>query len=110
MSAHYTLIAASIAATMLLVMPASAESEHDCLLQGTVQKVEEGSSSRTEVKFHSIGQYDESSKCRVRRDRKMEFKLPDDSRIKDAPDGSEVKYRYRSGGGEDQAELISVGT
>ena len=110
MSARYALIAASIAATMLVVMPASAESERDCLLEGTVQKVDKGSSSRTKVKFHSIGPYDENSRCRVRRDRKMEFKLPDDSRIKDAPDGSEVKYRYRSGSGEDQAELISVGT
>ena len=110
MSARYALIAASIAATMVVVIPASAESERDCLLEGTVHKVDEGSSSRTKVKFHSISPYDENSKCRVRRDRKMEFKLPAESRIKDAPDGSEVKYRYRSGGGEDQAELISVGT
>ncbi len=110
MSRHYTLIAASLAATMLAVPPAFAESERDCLLQGTVQKSEEGSASRTEVKFHSIDQYDENSKCRVRRDTKMEFKLPDDPRLKDAPDGSEVKYRYRSDGSGDRAELISVGT
>ena len=110
MSGYYALIGAILAATMLKVTPAMAESERDCLLKGTVEKVDDGSSSRTEVKFHSIGQYEEDSKCRVRRDRKLEFKLPDDPRLKDAPNGSEVMYRYRSDGGGDQAELISVGT
>jgi hypothetical protein len=41
----------------------------------------------------------------------MEFKLPSDNRVKDAPDGSEVQYRYRTDeAGGSNTELISVGT
>jgi hypothetical protein len=40
----------------------------------------------------------------------MEFKLPADTRVKDAPDGSEVQYRYRQDNrGQSTTELINVG-
>ena len=84
--------------------------EKDCLLQGTVQHgggIVEGT---TQVKIHSISKYDEKSRCSVRRSQKMEFKLPQDTRLKEAPSGSEVKYRYRTDDtGQSRAELISVG-
>ncbi|GAB5451685.1 MAG: hypothetical protein Hals2KO_20130 [Halioglobus sp.] len=61
------------------------------------------------VKIHSVSRYDEEARCKVRRGQKLEFKLPQDTRIQDAPDGSEVQYRYRSDDSGSSAELISVG-
>ncbi len=110
MSTLRAMIAGSLIALSPLALTAMAESERDCRLKGTVQKASEGDSSQTEVRFHSISRYDENSKCRVRRDQKMEFRLPDDPRLQEAPDGSEVEYRYRSRNGESQIELLSVGT
>ena len=44
-------------------------------------------------------------------DEKLEFKLPEDPRLQDAPAGATVKYRYqRDEEGESRTELISVGT
>ena len=64
----------------------------------------------TQVKIHSISRYDEESRCSVRRGQKMEFKLPQDNRVQEAPSGSEVEYRYRQDdAGESSAELIRVG-
>ncbi|MCB1689765.1 MAG: hypothetical protein KDI33_14815 [Halioglobus sp.] len=102
----------------ILVIPAfflsspmlMADSEKDCLLEGTVQHGEQGGANTTSVKIHSISKYDSESRCKVRRDQKMEFKLPQDTRLKDAPSGSDVKYRYRSdGSGQADTQLISVG-
>ncbi|MFT6955714.1 MAG: hypothetical protein ACJAYC_000715 [Halieaceae bacterium] len=110
MARFYTHISA-LALLMTVVVPhVMAEADRDCLLQGTVQKGSDGESGNTEVKFHSIGKYAEDSNCRIRRDKKIEFKLPDDPRLQDAPDGSEVKYRYRSNSEQQQTELISIGT
>mgnify|MGYP003131772193 CR=1 FL=1 len=40
----------------------------------------------------------------------MEFKLPADTRLKNAPAGSTVKYRYRQHeDGSSKTELVSVG-
>ncbi len=87
-----------------------AGSEKDCLLEGTVQHGEQAGAGTTSVKIHSISKYDEESRCNVRRGQKMEFKLPQDTRVKDAPSGSDVKYRYRSdGSGQSETQLISVG-
>ena len=78
-----------------------------CLLQGTVQR---GGDDATMVKIHSVKKYDEDSRCKVRRGEKMEFKLPQDTRVTDAPEGSQVEYRYRTDEeGKANAELISVG-
>jgi hypothetical protein len=101
-----------IAVLGLLFTGASmAETDHDCLLEGTVQKSDSTDAADTQVKFYSVKKYDESSKCRVHRDRKLEFKLPDDPRLKDAPDGSSVKYRYRTNEqGEVSTELINIST
>lgn len=85
----------------------------DCMLEGTVQKPQGGGDTGEEVnvKFHSVSKYDQDSNCRVRRGEKMEFKLPADPRLKDAPPGSSVKYRYQTDGeGTTKTELISIGT
>lgn len=94
--------------SVFLVAPAVAVAdEKDCLLTGTV--VHEGS-DRTLVKIHSVSKYDDDARCQVRRDRKVEFKLPADTRVNQAPSGSEVRYRYRTDDdGASDAELISVG-
>lgn len=87
-----------------------AGSEKDCLLEGTVQHGEQTGQNTTSVKIHSISKYDEQSRCKVRGSQKMEFKLPQDTRLQDAPSGSDVKYRYRSDGqGDTDTQLISVG-
>lgn len=84
--------------------------EKDCLLKGTVEHGAGAAEGTTQVNIHSISRYDEESRCSVRRDQKMEFKLPQDTRVQKAPSGSEVEYRYRTDdSGESQAELIRVG-
>lgn len=81
--------------------------EKDCLLEGTVYKSGE---DQTGVKFHSAKRYDKDANCRVRRGEKMEFKLPDDPRLEEAPAGSTVKYRYQENkDGSSKTELVSVG-
>lgn len=87
-----------------------AASDKDCLLEGTVVHGEQAGQATTMVKIHSVSRYDEEARCKVRRGQKMEFKLPQDTRVQQAPSGSEVKYRYRTDdSGQDNAELISVG-
>lgn len=89
---------------------ALADSEKDCLLKGTVMHGEQAGQDATMVQIHSVKRYDEDSRCKVRRDQKMEFKLPQDNRLKNAPSGSEVEYRYRSdGSGNSDTELLSIG-
>lgn len=89
---------------------ALAGQETDCLLQGTVQHGDDAGQSATMVKIHSVSKYDDEAKCKVRRSQKVEFKLPQDNRLQEAPSGSEVKYRYRTDpSGDTNAELISVG-
>ena len=106
-------IAKAIAILVLSATAASvqADSNKDCLLEGTVYKSERGGEESTRVKFHSMSKYDAEAKCRVRRNEKMQFKLPDDPRLQDAPDGSAVKYRYRTEeDGSSSTELLSIGT
>jgi len=87
-----------------------ADSGKDCLLEGTVLHGEQAGQETTTVKIHSISKFDEDARCNVRRDQKLEFKLPPDTRLKDAPSGSDVKYRYRTDqGGGSETQLISVG-
>ncbi len=107
----YTQYKAIALAAVLAASPlAFADAEKDCLLKGTVHHGEKAGESTTMVKIHSVSQYDEDTRCRVRRDQKMEFQLPQDSRVQEAPSGSEVKYRYRTDeSGKSNAELISVG-
>ncbi len=90
---------------------AMAAGEKDCLLQGTVQHGEQAGQETTMVQIHSISQYDDGSRCNMQRGQKMEFKLPQDPRLQDAPSGSSVKYRYRRDDkGETNSELLSIGT
>ena len=102
----------AIAVAFFATAPAAfAESEKDCLLKGTVQHTDSAENATTNVKIHSVSRFDEKSRCRTRRGQKMEFKLPSDNRVQDAPNGSEVQYRYRTDeSGESNAELISVST
>lgn len=100
-----------IGAAALLAVAMSAQAQKDCLLEGTVQKGGSADGEQTAVKFHSMEKYDANANCRTRRGEKMEFKLPADPRLEEAPAGSEVKYRYRTDGeGNAEAELISIGT
>lgn len=103
-----------IAAASSLALFASAgfaDTTRDCMLEGTVQKGQQGPEESVNVKFHSVSKYDQDSSCRVRRGEKMEFKLPADPRLNDAEPGSTVKYRYRTeSDGTTQAELVSIGT
>jgi hypothetical protein len=89
---------------------AMADGGKDCLLKGTVQHGEQAGQETTTVKIHSISQYDDESRCNMQRGQKLEFKLPQDPRLQEAPSGSAVKYRYRTDDkGGDSSELISVG-
>ena len=93
-----------------LVSGVAAETERDCLMKGTVYKSDHGGEPSTEVKFHSIDDYDGDSRCRMRKGKKLEFQLPADSRLEEAPSGSEVEYRYRTDeSGNSSTELIRVG-
>jgi hypothetical protein len=90
---------------------AQAETVKDCVLTGTVEKSKQAEGEEVNVRFHSIEKYDQEARCRVRRDQKMQFKLPEDPRLQDAPEGSAVQYRYREDSdGSSQTELIRVGT
>ena len=87
-----------------------ADSAKDCLLEGTVLHGQQAGQDTTQVQIHSISKYDEDSRCNVRRGDKLEFKLPPDTRLKNAPTGSDVKYRYRTDdAGQPETQLISVG-
>jgi hypothetical protein len=101
-----------ILSTFFLAAPlAMADSEKDCLLQGTVQHSKQAGQDTTMVKIDSISKYDEESHCKVRPGQKLEFKLPPDTRLQEVPSGSSVKYRYRTdNSGESNSELISIGT
>jgi hypothetical protein len=97
---------------LFLVVPiVVAGDERDCLLEGTVQHGKQAGQESTMVKIDSISKYDEESRCTVRRGQKLEFKLPQDSRLQEAPSGSSVKYRYSTdNSGKSNSELISIGT
>ncbi len=101
---------ASLLALSLTAAATLAEPGRDCMLEGTVYKTERGGEEQTTVKFHSAKRFDADSNCRVRKGEKMEFKLPEDTRLKDAPSGSSVKYRYQQEkDGTAKTELLSVG-
>ena len=89
---------------------AFAETPKDCLLQGTVVHEEEAGQEKTMVKIHSITKYEENAKCNTHNGKRLEFKLPHDSRVNAAPSGSEVKYRYKTDeAGQTESELIMIG-
>jgi len=99
-----------IPAILLACPVAMVDNEKDCLLEGTVMHGAQGSQDATSVKITSISNYDAESRCNVKRGAKMEFKLPQDTRLKQAPSGSDVKYRYRTDdAGQSETQLISVG-
>ena len=105
-----TIISAVLLAT--LTMAAQAENPRDCMLEGSVHRSDSADGQDSvKVRFHSASKYEEGATCRMRRGEKLEFRLPDDPRLQDAPEGSKVKARYqRNSEGESTTELISVGT
>lgn len=99
-----------IPALFMAIPLVMADSGKDCLLEGKVQRGERAGQDTTSVQIHSISKYDAQSRCNVKRNQKMEFKLPPDTRLKDAPAGSDVRYRYRTDeNGQSDTQLISVG-
>ncbi|MFV8818639.1 hypothetical protein [Haliea sp. E17] len=103
-------IALSSFALIAFASMSQADSAKDCMLEGTVYKSGQGDEQSTKVEFHSMQKYDEDANCRVRRNEKMEFKLPADTRLKEAPSGSTVRYRYQEDkNGKADTQLISVG-
>lgn len=112
MKLHHSLpVSTFVLAAALIASPAAlAGAEKDCRLKGTVERPA-AADGEAQVRIHSISRYDDESRCRVRRGQKLEFRLPQDSRLNTAPAGSEVEYRYRSDGqGESNAELIRIDT
>jgi hypothetical protein len=105
------LLKAMIIPALFMAAPlVMADSEKDCLLEGTVLHGEQAGQGTTSVQIHSISKYDADARCNVKRNQKMEFKLPPDTRLKEAPSGSDVKYRYRTDeNGQSETQLISVG-
>jgi len=101
----------SVIAAIALVAPAVwAGPDRDCLLKGTVEHGEGAGSGDTMVKIHAVRPYDNDARCRDLGRQKMQFKLPADPRVQEAPSGSAVEYRYRlDDSGNSDAELISVG-
>ena len=100
----------AIAALVATGSAAQAAGEKDCLLEGKVVHQQSDAEKATMVQIHSVSRYDEASRCSVRRNQKVEFKLPKDTRLNDAPSGSDVQYRFQSDGdGNDTVELISIG-
>ncbi len=98
-------------ALLLAASGLQAGDPRDCLLEGTVRHTDRNGDSGVMVQFHSMEKFNDDANCRVRRNEKLEFKLPDDPRLEEAPEGSSVKYRYRRNRqGESEAELISIGT
>ena len=88
----------------------AAEPSRDCMLEGTVYKSGQTGQESTSVKFHSVGKYEKGSSCRMRRGEKLDFKLPEDSRLDEAADGTAVKYRYQQNkDGSSKTELVSIG-
>jgi len=97
------------AAALLITAGVQAEPVKDCMLEGTVHKSEQDGQEHVNVEFHSMKRYSADSRCRVKGD-KMEFRLPADPRLEDAPAGSTVKYRYQENrDGESQTDLVSIG-
>ena len=87
-----------------------AETTKDCMLKGTVHRSGTGDEQSVNVKFHSMERYDENANCRQRRGEKMEFKLPADPRLQEAPEGTDVEYRYREDNkGNSETQLMSIG-
>ncbi|MFT4822458.1 MAG: hypothetical protein ACJAUG_000876 [Halioglobus sp.] len=91
-----------------IAVTAQAESSRDCRLEGTVLK---GDNDEVRVKIHRVEKYSNDSACRIRRDRKLKFKLPDDPRLRELAPGSEVQYRYRTDeAGDSKTELVKIST
>ena len=105
-------LTSALSALALLAAAASVQAgpPRDCVLEGTVYKSGQGDEQSTQVQFHSMEKYSDDSNCRVRRDEKLQFKLPADPRLEKAPSGSSVRYHYQeNSNGESKTKLISVG-
>lgn len=84
-----------LAAAFFLSLPllAQAASARDCVLEGTVKK-RSANSDKVYVAFHSAKPAKKGSRCRFRRNEKLQFKTPASTELGDATPGSRVEYRY----------------
>lgn len=99
----------ALPALIAIASPTFAETPRDCLLKGKVMHEKEAGQEKTSVRILSVEKYDSNSRCQVRQGQKMEFKLPHDSRVQGAAEGSDVEYRYRSDGkGNSNTELVNI--
>ncbi|MDP4652400.1 MAG: hypothetical protein NWR12_13500 [Haliea sp.] len=72
-----------------------AEVTQDCILEGTVDKKKaEQMGQDVYVAFHSTKRAEAGSECQLERRSRIQFKEPKNAMIENAPDGSQVKYRY----------------
>ncbi|MFN2329098.1 MAG: hypothetical protein ABR612_09290 [Chromatocurvus sp.] len=76
---------------------ANAEITQDCILEGTVNQTRAASGGEAVHLVFRSAERGEQAPCRmsrVDRSRRIQFKVPSDNDIVDAPHGSKVKYRY----------------
>lgn len=89
----------SIASALALVLAAQAHAEitQDCILEGTVNQTRAASGSEEVRLVFRTAERGEEAPCRMSRmdrSRRIQFKVPSDNDIVDAPHGAKVKYRY----------------
>ncbi len=109
-----TLLGITSALTLLLATQVAAQANaditQDCILEGTVNQTRAASGSEEVHLVFRSAERGEQAPCRmsrVNRSRRIQFKVPSDNDIVDAPHGSKVKYRYTEDGeGKRQWRLI----
>ncbi|MCX2980099.1 hypothetical protein EYC98_04375 [Halieaceae bacterium IMCC14734] len=79
--------------TTLMAAGASAETNRDCVLEGTVKK-QQSDSNKVYVAFHSYKAAEDGANCHIRKGEKLDFKQPAGSDITSAKPGAKVEYRY----------------
>lgn len=92
-----TLLGITSALALILATQAHAEITQDCILEGTVNQTRAGSGSEEVHLVFRTAERGKEAPCRmsrVDRSRRIQFKVPSDNDIVDAPHGSKVKYRY----------------
>ncbi len=108
-----TLLSMSSAIALVLAVQAQAEITQDCILEGTVnQKRGSSANEQVHISFRSAKRGEEAP-CRMTRsdrNRRIQFKAPDENDIADAPHGSKVRYRFtEEADGKRQWRLIERG-
>ncbi len=95
MKTGFSIIASALA--LALTAQAHAEITQDCILEGTVKQTRTASGSEKVRLVFRTAERGEEAPCRMsraERSRRIQFKVPSDSDIVEAPHGAKVKYRY----------------